>query len=55
MSRLLLPSAKIDALIHAAEHDCEPAIRLFQPGAAVPTKPLGDPEDGNPEGPIPER
>jgi hypothetical protein len=41
-ARLLLSSAKVDALLHAARDDCEPAIPLFQPGAVVPIKP-GDP------------
>ena len=41
-ARLLLSSAKVDALIHAAQHDCEPAMPLFQPGAVVPTTPPGD-------------
>jgi hypothetical protein len=36
---LVRSSAKVDALIHAAQNDCEPAIPLFQPGADVPTKP----------------
>jgi hypothetical protein len=39
---VLLSSAKVDALLHAARDDCEPAIPLFQPGATVPSKP-GDP------------
>jgi hypothetical protein len=39
---LLLSWAKVDALLHAARDDCEPAIPLFQRGAVVPTK-LGDP------------
>ncbi len=30
---LLLSSAKVDALLHAARDDCEPAIPLFQPGS----------------------
>ena len=38
---LLLSSAKVDALVHAARDDCEPGIPLFQPGAVVPTKPPG--------------
>ena len=28
--RLLLSSAKVDTLIHAARHDCEPAVPLIQ-------------------------
>ena len=40
---LLLSSAKVDALLHAARDDCEPAIPLFQPGAVVPIKPPGVP------------
>jgi hypothetical protein len=54
-ARLLLSSAKVDALIHAAQQDCEPAIPLFQPGAVVPTKSPGDLEADNPTGPMLER
>ena len=36
-ARLLLSSAKVDALVHAAQEACRPAIPLFQPGVvAVP-------------------
>ena len=35
---LLLSSAKVDALLHAARDDCEPGIPLSQPGAVLPTK-----------------
>jgi hypothetical protein len=35
---LLLSSAKVDALLHAARNDCDPGVPLFQPGAVVPTK-----------------
>jgi hypothetical protein len=35
---LLLASAKVDALLHAARNDCDPGVPLFQPGAVVPTK-----------------
>jgi hypothetical protein len=31
--RLLLSSAKVEALIHAAQHDCEPAVPMIQRGA----------------------
>ena len=31
--RLLLSSAKVDALIHAARHDCEAAFPLIQPAS----------------------
>ena len=40
---LLLSSAKVDALLHAAQADCKPAVPLFQPGAAM------SPEAGDPE------
>jgi hypothetical protein len=30
--RLLLSSAKVEALIHAAQHDCEPAVPMIQRG-----------------------
>jgi len=33
--RLLLSSAKIDALIHAARHDCVPAVPLIQIGVSM--------------------
>jgi hypothetical protein len=33
--RLLLSSAKVDALIHAARHDCEPAVPLIQPDVVM--------------------
>jgi hypothetical protein len=33
--RLLLSSAKVEALIHAARHDCEPAVPLVQPGVMM--------------------
>jgi hypothetical protein len=33
--RLLLSSAKVEALIHAAQHDCEPAVPLIQPGVMM--------------------
>lgn len=33
--RLLLSSAKIDALIHAAQHDCEPAVPMIQIGVVL--------------------
>lgn len=33
--RLFLSSAKVEALIHAARHDCEPAIPLIQPGVTM--------------------
>ena len=36
-ARLLLSSAKVDALIHAAQTDCEPAIPLVQ-SWAVPIR-----------------
>jgi hypothetical protein len=49
--RLLPSSANVDALIHAAQHDCEPAIPLFQPGAVVPTKPPGDVNATSPRAP----
>ncbi|MDT5369463.1 MAG: hypothetical protein QOC62_3894 [Mycobacterium sp.] len=32
--RLLLSSAKVEAVIHAARHDCEPAFPLIQPDEA---------------------
>lgn len=32
--RLLLSSAKVEALIHAARHDCEAAFPLIQPDEA---------------------
>jgi hypothetical protein len=35
---LLLSSAKVDALLHATQNDCDPGVPLFQPGAVVPTK-----------------
>ena len=54
-ARLLLSAAKVDALIHAAKHDCEPAIPLFQPGADVSTLPPGIPRVDNPTGPTLER
>jgi hypothetical protein len=38
---LLLSSAKVDALLHAAREDCEPGIPLSQPGAVVPPKSSG--------------
>jgi hypothetical protein len=39
--RLFLSSAKIEALIHAARHDCEPAIPLIQPGVLMIVKRQG--------------
>ena len=33
--RLLLSSAKVDALIHAAHWGCEPAVPLIQPGVML--------------------
>jgi hypothetical protein len=33
--RLLLSSAKVEALIHAARHDCEPAVPLIQLGVMM--------------------
>jgi hypothetical protein len=33
--RVLVSSAKIDALIHAARHHCEPAVPLVQPGTGL--------------------
>src|SRR3981189_3227529 len=33
--RLLMSAARVDALIHAAQNDCEPAIPLVQPEAAI--------------------
>jgi hypothetical protein len=48
---LLLSSAKVDALLHAARDDCEPGIPLFQPGAVVPTKPPGVLKADNPMDP----
>ena len=35
---LLLSSAKVDALLHAARNECDTGLPLFQPGAVVPTK-----------------
>ena len=51
---LLLSSAKVDALVHAARDDCEPGIPLLQPGAVVPTKPPGVRKSDNPMEPTPE-
>ena len=39
--RLLLSSAKCDALVHAAQCDCEPAIPLVQPEPIGAVKPPG--------------
>lgn len=39
--RLLLLSAKCDALIHAAQRGCEPAIPLIRPEPLPALKPLG--------------
>jgi hypothetical protein len=50
---VLLSSARVDALLHAARDDCEPAIPLFQPGAVAPAKP-SDLNADNPTGPKPE-
>jgi len=36
--RLLVSSAKVEALIHAARHDCEPAVPLIQRGVMTITK-----------------
>ena len=41
-TRLLLSSARVEALIHAAQTDCEPAIPLVQ-SWAVPIKPFSRP------------
>jgi hypothetical protein len=38
---LLLSSAKVDALLHAAGNDCYPGVPLFQPGAVVLSKSQG--------------
>jgi hypothetical protein len=38
---LLLSSAKVDALLHAARNDCDPGVPLLQPGAVVATKSEG--------------
>jgi hypothetical protein len=38
---LLLSSAKVDALLHAARNGCDPGVPLFQPGAIVPSKSEG--------------
>jgi hypothetical protein len=38
-ARLLLSSAKVDALVHAAQEACRPATPLLQPGAAFITEP----------------
>ena len=51
---LLLSSAKVDALLHAARNDCEPGIPLSQPGAVVPTKSSGVLKADNPMDPTPE-
>ena len=51
---LLLSSAKVDALVHAAGDDCEPGIPLFQPGAVLPTKPPGDLKADSPMDPTSE-
>jgi hypothetical protein len=48
---LLLSSAKVDALLHAARNDCDPGVPLFQPGAVVPTKSPGVLEPDNPVDP----
>ncbi|WP_141562701.1 hypothetical protein [Mycobacterium neglectum] len=50
-TRLLLSSAKVDALVHAARDDCEPGIPLYQPGAVVPTKAQGPYQGRPPDGP----
>ena len=47
---LLRSSAKVDALIHAARNDCEPAIPLYQPGAVAP-KPSGVQDADSPTDP----
>jgi hypothetical protein len=39
--RLLLSSAKCDALVHAAQCDCEPAVPLVQPETISAVKPPG--------------
>jgi hypothetical protein len=41
--RLLLSSAKVEALIRAARHDCEPAVPLIQPGVMMITERRGVP------------
>lgn len=38
-ARMSLSSAKLDALLHAARGDCEPATPLFQPGIVMRFKP----------------
>jgi hypothetical protein len=38
---LLVSSARIDALVHAAQRDCEPAIPLVQPEIVAAVKPPG--------------
>ena len=48
---LLLSSAKVNALLHAAREDCEPGIPLLQPGAVVPTTPSGVFKADNPMDP----
>jgi hypothetical protein len=49
--RLLLSSAKVDALIHAARRGCEPAVPLIQPDVMIMMKRRGmldvdSPQDG---------
>jgi len=39
---LLLSAAKIDALVHAASHGCQPAIPLVQPENVEALNPPGD-------------
>jgi hypothetical protein len=39
--RILLSSAKVDALIHTARGDCQPAVPMVQPEACEALKPPG--------------
>jgi hypothetical protein len=39
--RVFLSSAKVDALVHAASHDCEVAIPLVQPDTVTAVNPPG--------------